>query len=115
MTYKEKLIKNREQYWNDLKQFQDVDDIPNLPCVDKDKWDNFYVPHLIRCGAIPKDELEINCFYKGSCRNAEIAMWNGTKFVYHRTKFGHKYTEQINHFQDDDGFDLFVPIEKINP
>lgn len=108
---KENVKRNREEYWRNLKPFKTVDNIPELPIVSKDEWDNFYVPILIRCGAIPKDKLIPGCKYKGACRNAEIATWTGTKFLYERTKFNYTYNEIINHFQDDDGSDLFVPLE----
>jgi hypothetical protein len=104
----------REEYWKNLKPFNTVDDIPNLPVVDKNEWDNFYVPILIRCGAIPKDKLIPGKIYKGTCRNADIATWTGTKFIYNRTKFGTTYNEEINHFEDDDGSDLFVPLYKLD-
>ena len=29
-------------------------------------------------------------------------------------KFGTDYIEEINHYEDDDGYDVFVPIEEIN-
>ena len=108
---KENVKRNREEYWRNLKPFKTVDNIPELPIVSKDEWDNFYVPILIRCGAIPKDKLIPGRQYKGACRNAEIATWTGTKFLYERTKFNYTYNEIINHFQDDDGSDLFVPLE----
>ena len=118
--YKEKWIKEkqereerRKRAWENMKPFEDIEDIPELPVVNKDEWNNFYVPHLIRCGAIPKEKLEIDCFYKGSCRNATIAQWNGEKFIYERKKYNFKFNETINHFQDDDGHDLFVPLCKI--
>ena len=28
-----------------------------------------------------------------------------------RTKFGYTYPEDINHFEDDNGYDLFIPIK----
>ena len=102
------------EYWRNMKPFNTVDDIPDLPIADKDEWDEFYVPILIRCGAIPKDDLIPGCKYKGTCRNAEIALWTGEKFTYKRTKFNYTYDEHINHFQDDDGSDLFVPLFKID-
>ena len=30
-----------------------------------------------------------------------------------RTKFGSKFLEKINHYEDDDGFDVFGPIKEI--
>lgn len=103
----------REEYWKNLKPFNTVDDIPDLPVVDKNEWNNFYVPILIKCGAIPKNKLEIGETYLGNCRNTETALWNGTHFVYKRTKFNYTYDETINHFEDDNGYDLFVPLKKI--
>lgn len=104
----------REEYWLTLKPFKTIDNIPELPIVDKNEWDNFYVPILIRCGAIPKDKLIPGKIYKGTCRNADIATWTGTKFIYKRTKHGTTYNEEINHFEDDDGSDLFVPLYKLD-
>lgn len=66
--------------------------------------------------AIPKKELVAGKEYNGVCRNASKAVWNGEKFVYDRHKLGGKYTEKIDHFEDDKecGYDVFVPIEEIN-
>ena len=111
--------KNRVQ--NLIKRFQemepfdgDVDRIPLLPVVDDEIYQKYIVPNLIRCGAIPKEELEVGATYLGECRNAHKAVWkeNG-RFEYMRTKFGCTYPEEINHFQDDDGYDVYTPIKKI--
>ena len=68
-----------------------------------------------KLGMIPKSELENGAVYKGSCRNAWIAEWHEHKncFVYLRTKFGSVFAEEINHPEDDKGFDVFIPVEKI--
>lgn len=63
--------------------------------------------------AIPKNELEVGTIYQGHCRNADDARWNGKKFVYERYKFGYVYDEEINHYEDDDGYDVFVPMKII--
>lgn len=63
--------------------------------------------------AIPKNELEVGAIYQGYCRNAEDARWNGKKFVYKRCKFGDVFDEEINHYEDDDGYDVFVPMKII--
>lgn len=114
---KEEEIANREkrrkEYWENMEPFTEPYDVPSLPQVSKEEWENFYVPHLIRCGAIPKDQLEVGAAYYGDCRNASEAVWDGEKFTYQRYKFGFTFPEKINHFQDDDGYDLFVPIKKI--
>jgi len=59
---------------------------------------------------IPKDKLDVNQQYCGYCRNAREAIWNGNQFVYERYKWGSTFNETINHFEDDDGYDVFVPI-----
>lgn len=62
---------------------------------------------------IPKNELAEGREYQGNCRNTSHAMWNGKCFEYYRYKFGSWYKEEINHFEDDDGYDVFVPMEII--
>jgi len=110
---KEKCKRLRLERFNYLEAFQTVDDIPELPIVDKETFDNLVVPNLIRCGAIPKDKLIKGKRYLGSCRNATKALWNGEEFEYKRYKFGAYYMDSVNHFQDDDGYDLFVPIQEV--
>jgi hypothetical protein len=98
-------------YWKTRKPFKDTDDIPPIPRVPKEEYDNIIVPNIIRCGGIPKEQLIDGETYIGNCRNASEAVWNGKRFTYMRTKFGTTYPEDINHFQDDDGYDVFVPIK----
>ena len=64
---------------------------------------------------IAKKDLIHGAYYWGSCRNAQTARWNGIteKFVYWRHTFGKRYVEDINHPEDDNGFDLFVPTEEV--
>jgi len=116
---KDKLKKKRENrkecvidYFNNLKPFNSEDDIPDIPITDESTFKSIIIPNLIRCGAIPKNKLKINSTYIGSCRNASEAIWDGNKFTYKRTKFGCTYDEDINHFEDDNGYDLFVPIKE---
>ncbi len=113
LKHKQEIEDKRKENWLNMKPFQTIEDIPMLPVTNKEDWDNFYVPILIKCGAIPKENLEIGKLYKGTCRNANVAMWIGDKFKYERTKYNFTYNETINHFQDDDGHDLFVPLFKI--
>ncbi len=75
--------------------------------------DNFHKWVEAHYKIIPKSELIINKKYNGNCRNASEAVWNGEKFIYKRHKFGTTYNEEINHYEDDDGYDVFVPIEYI--
>ena len=37
----------------------------------------------------------------------------GDVFEYQRYKFGFTFPEKINHFEDDNGYDLFVPIREL--
>ena len=76
--------------------------------------DNFHKWVEMHYKIIPKSELIINKKYNGNCRNASEAVWNGEKFIYKRHKFGTDYIEEINHYEDDDEYDVFVPIEEIN-
>jgi hypothetical protein len=84
----------------------------NVPrCNNKDE-EEFVQNTLIKHGAIPLHKLEVGKSYIGECRNASEAVWQGDKFVYKRTKWGNTYVEEINHFQNDDGFDVFVPVKE---
>ena len=80
----------------------------------KEDYEKYVVKNFIRCGAIPKKDLVIGKTYIGSCRNAGEAVWLGEQFEYDRYKFGCTFKEKINHFEDDNGFDLFVPL-KLKP
>lgn len=75
-------------------------------------YNNYVVKNFIRCGAIPKKDLIIGKTYIGSCRNTDEAVWLGEQFEYNRTKFGYTFKEKINHFEDDDGYDLFIPLKE---
>ena len=115
---KDKLKKEKEEryntvlnHWKERKPFRDEDDIPPIPIVLPKDYEEIIVPNIIRCGGIPKDKLIVGKTYIGDCRNAREADWDGEKFTYMRTKFGSTYPETINHFQDDDGYDLFVPLK----
>lgn len=88
--------------------------IPEPPIIDKEIYEKYVIPNFIRCGAIPKDKLVKGKRYYGSCRNASEAVWLGDEFEYIRYKFGDTFPERINHFQDDDGYDVFVPIRELD-
>lgn len=107
--YKDKYAKII-QYFNDMKPIVDIAHIPSIPIVDEDTYNTVIIPNLIRCGAIPKDKLIVGKTYIGDCRNSNEAVWLGDVFEYQRIKFGCVYKEKINHFEDDDGYDLFVPL-----
>lgn len=108
---KEERYKNILEYWKKRNPFKNEEDIPPIPIVLPKDYEEIIIPNIIRCGGIPKDELVSGKTYIGDCRNATEAIWNGKEFTYMRTKFGNTYPETINHFQDDDGYDVFVPIK----
>ena len=63
-------------------------------------------------GLIGKADLVDGALYVGWCRNAGLARWHADtqRFVYQRTKFGSTFEETIVHPEDDEGFDIFVPV-----
>lgn len=110
-------MKTDKSFWEGLEPFKDEHDIPDIPIFETDEEKKFYqdvvIPNLIRCGAIPKKDLEVGAEYIGDTRNTDKAKWNGEEFVYIRYKFGFTFEDKINHFENDDGFALFVPLKKI--
>jgi hypothetical protein len=118
--YKEIAIKQEnerklraEEKWNNLKHFEQPHDVPNIPKVPKEEYEEFYLPRLINAGAIPKKDLIDGQVYIGNHRRCNIARWNKelNKFEYWRQKFGGTFIDTCNHFEDDDGYALFVPIK----
>ena len=103
------------EYWNNLPKFEKPEDVPNIPRVDAAEYKEFYVPKLIGAGAIPKNELVDGQFYFGEHRNANVGRWIAEKQVFEhwRYKFGYRL-DDCNHFEDDNGYALFVPIRLAN-
>lgn len=110
---KQQLVDNWKNYQR-KNNFETEDDVPELPAWSEEEMREYVWPKLIQYGAIPIDKLIVGHTYLGKCRNAHKAIWkdNGT-FEYVRYKFGITYPEEINHFQDDDGYDVFVPIKDL--
>jgi len=108
---KEERQKRIKEYWQDVPKFNTINDVPDLPRVDEKEWKEFYVPKLINAGAIPKKDMVEGQIYIGQHRQASVAKWDGKCFVYNRTKFNATFEDKCNHFEDDDGFALFVPIK----
>jgi hypothetical protein len=110
LEWKQKKEKELQDYWMELKPFQKAKDVPALPVMN-----DFYINRLIELGAIPKDKLEDGKWYYGEYRNARLGKWNAEtqRFDHYRWKFGWM-KDDCNHFQDDDGFALFVPLRLAN-
>lgn len=112
---KEEARQKEIEYWKRFdRKFYHQDDIPELPVLSIDDMKQYVWPKLYEAGAIAKKDLIVGHKYLGSCRNAHEAIWkeNGT-FEYIRYKFGFTYPEEINHFEDDDGYDVYVPIRDL--
>lgn len=104
--------KIRERFKN-LEPFNgNPDKIPEIPVMPPWFLKTYVWPELIKAGAISKEKLIPGKEYIGSCRNTDKATWDGEKFTYTRYKFGDSWEESINHFQDDDGSDIFIPIHE---
>lgn len=99
------------KYWATRSPFKNEDDISEIPFVSPEEYKNTIIPNIIRCGGIPKSQLIPHTVYIGSCRNTTEAEWTGKKFIYCRHKFGYEYIDEVNHFEDDNGHDLFIPIK----
>lgn len=108
---RQERIKKIREYWENLPKMVNPEDVPDLPRVDEKEWKEFYVPKLIEAGAIPKKDLINGQVYIGRHRNADVQRWNAekNKFDHMRYKFGWM-EDECNHFEDDDGYALFVPI-----
>lgn len=110
LEWKQKQEKELQDYWMRLKPFQKAEDVPELPVMN-----DFYTKRLIELGAIPKKDLKDGVWYYGNYRNADLGKWNEKtqKFYHYRYKFGWM-EDNCNHFQDDNGFALFVPLRLAN-
>ena len=103
------------EYWNNLKPFTVESDVPTLPRVETNEWNEFYVPRLLKAGALDKKDLVDGTWYYGNYRNSNYGKWDAAKqeFGLWRYKFGWMW-DTCNHFQDDNKFALFVPLRAAN-
>ena len=101
--------------WDNLPRLEKREDVPTLPRVEEQEWKEFYVPRLIKAGAIPLVELQDGAVYEGDHRCGKVARWHEEKqeFEYPDWEFNVKTTARCNHFENDDGFALFVPLKKV--
>jgi len=78
--------------------------------------DSFDLNAYYDAGVIKKDDLIDGAYYQGLCRNSDVAKWDNGKncFVYMRYKFGNTFAEDINNISDDNGYDLFLPFNKLD-
>jgi hypothetical protein len=73
------------------------------------------IVNAMAAGLIPKAKLEHGAIYLGHCRNARVAIWDAeaSHFIHMREKFGSVFAETIPHPEDDKGYDIFTPVEKL--
>lgn len=73
------------------------------------------IVNAMASGLIAKDKLEHGAIYLGHCRNARVAVWDAqaNHFIHMREKWGSTFAETIPHPEDDQGFDIFTPVEKL--
>ena len=113
--YKREFLQKKEEntikYWNELNPFVNENDVPTLP----NPLTDFYINRLIELGAIPVDKLEDGVWYYGDYRNTTLGRWNAEdkKFGHWRWKFRWTW-DTCNHFQNDNGYAVFVPLRKAN-
>lgn len=100
-------------HYENHKTFQLDDNDIEFPLINNPELRKWMENKFIELSALPKDKLEIGKYYYGASRNTDEAMWNGNTFEYEVHKFGFTYKDNINHFQDDDGYDVFVPIKLV--
>lgn len=108
-NYTEEREKELIEYWGNLKPFDDTSFIPEFP----NSKNPYFIERVIELGGIPKKDLEDGTWYYGSTRNARLCKWDLTKqeMGHYRWKFGYCW-DTVNHFEDDNGFSLFIPIRK---
>ena len=96
-----------------MRKFEKVDDIPDFPgCKTKEEHQKL-VQEYIKAGALPKSKLKVGSWYIGNCRNTNMAQWTGREFRFIRDKMSGSYIDTLNHFEDDDHYDLFVPFKLV--
>lgn len=108
MKFQKMTTKEIEDQWNALRFFKNENFIPSIPKLDSELYNRIIIPNLIRCGALTKDNLIPGKTYIGSCKNSNEALWVGDHFEV----YFNDIIQKLNHFQDDDGYDLFVPLKE---
>jgi hypothetical protein len=114
-AYKSRWIEYRDseikKSWMTLNPFEKESDVPDLP----NPLNDFYKQRIIELGGIPKSELKDGQWYYGNFRNSDLGKWNSEKqeFGHWRYKFGFRW-DTCNHFEDDNGSAVFVPLRKAN-
>lgn len=97
-----------------MNKFEKVEDIPEFPRYESQEEYQRLIKEYIEAGAITKEDLVPGGWYVGQSRSANVAQWfprSGFEFIRH--KFSGSYIDNIPHFEDDDGNDLFIPFKLV--
>ena len=97
-----------------LNKVNKLDDIPEFPKYNSTEEYQQLIEEYLKAGAIAKEDLISGAWYLGQSRSTNIAQWfpfGG--FYYIRHKFGGTFVDSLNHFEDDNGYDLFIPFKLI--
>lgn len=95
------------------KKFENIDDIPEFPRYKSKEEYQDIIEKYLELGAIAKEDLILGGWYIGQSRSTGIAQWIGDKFIFIRHKMDGRYIDSINHFEDDDNYDLFIPFKLV--
>lgn len=63
---------------------------------------------------IPVEDLIVGSMYEGECRNSNYAIWDGSEFVYLRTKFGDQFLDKVSEIESFCEYDIFIPHLEID-
>lgn len=61
-------------------------------------------------GMLMLDDLVFGHYYFGYSQNAHFAYWNGDVFVVSVWEMDQRAFDEIDHPENDEGFDIFVPV-----
>jgi hypothetical protein len=105
-------IKKYHEHLDNQKPFEYSYDVPRIPRYDRQEDMDQFIEKLIKLGAIPLTNLEVDEWYYGNNRNATLGKWNGENFDHLNSSFNNYFWDTSEHFQNDNGFALFTPIRK---
>lgn len=91
--------------------FELLNKIPHMPNPVTKEW----LEEAYANGMIKMADLKDGATYYGDCRNTSKARWNAKdgRFYYTRTKFGQSFEESIECCENDQGTDVFIPVQEI--
>lgn len=92
-------------------KFETLKDIPEFPKVESKEELQQLIKIYKDAGAISKKDLIPGGWYLGQSRSTSVARWFPSGFSFIRKKMWGDYVDEIPHFEDDKGHDVFVPFK----